>query len=109
MLVPVAANAKVLLDVRADETQSSRMFSGTEAVTSVMERSVVGIMEDREPTQKRASLVVLTRDVGEVTYHIGPENISVSAHGETLVVINYDPLMRETGNQAKCTTTEESR
>src|SRR3546814_2401301 len=49
MLVPVAANAKVLLDVRADETQSSRMFSGTEAVTSVMERSVVGIMEDREP------------------------------------------------------------
>lgn len=101
MLVPVAGNAKVLLDIRADETQSSRMLSGTEAVTSVKERSVVGIMEDREPTKKRASLVVLTRNVGEVPYNFGPENISVSAQGETFVVLTYDQLLRETRNKAK--------
>lgn len=101
ILAPGASNAKVLLDIRADETQSSRMFSGTEAVTSAKERSVVGIMEDREPTKKRASLLVITRNLGDVPYNFGPENISVTAQGQTFVVLTYDQLLRETRNKAK--------
>lgn len=100
-LTPIPASAKVILDVRATENQTSRMFSGTEAVTSVMEKSIVGIMEDREPAKKRTSLVILTLNKGEAPYNFGPENVTVTANGQSFVVLTYDQLVREERNRAK--------
>lgn len=101
VLTPVHVSAKVVLDVRATEGQTSRMFSGTEAVTSVMEKSVVGIMEDREPAKKRASLVILTLNKGEAPYNFGPENVTVTANGQSFVVLTYNQLVREERSRAK--------
>lgn len=99
-LAPNVASAKVVLDVRADKSQASRMLSGTEAVTNSLEQSVVAIVEDRTPASKRLSLIVIAENGGAVPFNFGPENISLSAKGKTFLVLTYDQLAREERNKA---------
>lgn len=101
ILAASPANAKVIVDIQAGNGQQSRLYSGREAVTSQQPSSVVGIMEDREPTKKRISVVVLTLNSGAGPYNFGPENVTVSSSGKAFEVLTYNELVREARNKAK--------
>jgi hypothetical protein len=94
------AAAKVKIDIRPREGQVSKYFDGSEAITSIQQRTVVGFLEmPQEEAKKRATLYVLSRNIGDTPYNFGPENITAEAGAVSIAVVTYDQLAKEQKNK----------
>lgn len=99
-----SAQAKVIIDITPIEGQASRLQNGSEAILSTVGQSVVAIVENPEPTNKRTSLYIATHNSGDQPYNFGPENVFAMgrpASGEDvqISVLSHGELIKEQGRR----------